>query len=619
MRTKAAEEVVVEESNDGGRPATVAKESGQRGASKDRTPGSRQPFELCDEGVYRGADRICDWLKVVALTRDSESNDWGRLLEFRDPDGNLKRWAMPTRMLAGESAEVRGELLSMGLGIEPGRQAGQLLYEYLLSTNPGTRARCVSMTGWNGEQFVLPNEVIGATECADEIVFQSTVRIEDPFAPRGTLADWQESVGKYCVGNSRLLLAASIAFAAPLLPLVDAEGGGVHLQGQSSTGKSTATEVAASISGAGTLQSWRATDVGLELRGALSNHLLLCLDEIGQVDGRKLGEVAYMLANGHAKSRGTKTVNLRKHVRWLMLFLSNGELSLAQKIEEFGGRVYAGQEVRMVDVPADAGVGLGLFENLHGVVDARSFADQLKAATKLNTGTALRAFLDELSKVVADSAKIESLRSRYQASRSGFAADHCPAGADAQVHRVASRFALIAFAGQLATEFGIVPWPAGEATRGVAACFSAWLTQRGDTGPSEIFHGIAQVREFFERHAESRFVDLEEIYKETGRDQPPRRPISNRAGYRGDGYFLVFPQVMTSEILKGLNALAVKRALADRGMLDRDSQGRYLVTERLPDYGKPKRMYRISDRIFEEEEKSSHHGALDPRDDESRD
>lgn len=44
--------------------------------------------------------------------------------------------------------------------------------------------------------------------------------------------------------------------------------------------------------------------------------------------------------------------------------LSTGEKGLADKILEEGGRVQAGQAVRLVDIPADAGAGLGLFESL---------------------------------------------------------------------------------------------------------------------------------------------------------------------------------------------------------------------------------------------------------------
>lgn len=52
-----------------------------------------------------------------------------------------------------------------------------------------------------------------------------------------------------------------------------------------------------------------------------------------------------------------------------ILFLSTGEISLGDKLAEDGRRVTAGQQVRVIDLQADAGAGLGLFETLHGARD----------------------------------------------------------------------------------------------------------------------------------------------------------------------------------------------------------------------------------------------------------
>jgi uncharacterized protein (DUF927 family) len=58
--------------------------------------------------------------------------------------------------------------------------------------------------------------------------------------------DWRANVGRFCSGNSRLILAASCAFAGPVLSLVGGESGGVHFVGATSTGKSTALLVGGS-------------------------------------------------------------------------------------------------------------------------------------------------------------------------------------------------------------------------------------------------------------------------------------------------------------------------------------------------------------------------------------
>ena len=64
---------------------------------------------------------------------------------------------------------------------------------------------------------------------------------------------------------------------------------------------------------------------------------------------------------------------------------------------EAGQRIYAGQEVRLVDVPADAGAGWGLFRGSYGAASSKAFADALHAATGRHYGHAGRAFVAELS------------------------------------------------------------------------------------------------------------------------------------------------------------------------------------------------------------------------------
>ncbi|MEZ5480133.1 MAG: hypothetical protein R3E95_22425 [Thiolinea sp.] len=60
-------------------------------------------------------------------------------------------------------------------------------------------------------------------------------------------------------------------------------------------------------------------------------------------------------------------------------------------------RVKAGQQVRVIDIPADAGQGLGVFDTLpEGFGNSGDFADYLKDASKQQHGTAFVAYLETL-------------------------------------------------------------------------------------------------------------------------------------------------------------------------------------------------------------------------------
>ncbi|MEO5347130.1 MAG: DUF927 domain-containing protein, partial [Magnetococcus sp. YQC-9] len=176
----------------------------------------------------------------------------------------------PATLLAGDGADLRGNLLSKGLGLSTSRKARDLLADYLQRARPDAVARCVERVGWHGGAFVLPDRTIG--ENYERVLLQTGDAEQSGFEQSGTLEDWQREVAARCAGNSRLVFAVSAAFAAPLLDLAGAESGGFHLVGQSSNGKTTSLAAAVSVwGGPGRLQRWRATSNGLEGLAALHN------------------------------------------------------------------------------------------------------------------------------------------------------------------------------------------------------------------------------------------------------------------------------------------------------------------------------------------------------------
>ncbi|MFT6583407.1 MAG: hypothetical protein ACJAU6_003861, partial [Alphaproteobacteria bacterium] len=377
---------------------------------------ARTPFRLKPDGVYRLVEkedkttheiskewkRFCSSLEVAAETRDVDGENWGRLLVVKDRDGVEHEWALPMELLAGSGEEYRRHLLSMGLVMAPGKFARDSLHEYLSTARPNCRARCVTRVGWHNQAFVLPDEAFGNTQ-GERVLLQSIRTLDHAFKVRGSPDDWQQNVAQYAEGNSRLAFSLAAAFAAALLGPCGAESGGFHFRGASSIGKSTAMIVAGSVWGGGTVKgytrTWRATDNGLEAVAQAHCDALLCLDEMSQVDGKAAAAAAYMLANGAGKSRAGRGGEGRKPAEWRVLFLSNGEISLSDKLAEDRRvrKIAAGQEVRVIDMPAAAGVGLGAFENIHRFDSPDAFARHIKRAASEYYGTSIRAFLKLIS------------------------------------------------------------------------------------------------------------------------------------------------------------------------------------------------------------------------------
>ncbi|MFN4140539.1 DUF927 domain-containing protein [Aestuariivirga sp.] len=510
---------------------------------------------------------LCSRLEVVAHTRNPDRKDWGLLLRITDADGREKDWVMPRSMLADDGIDCRRQLFSLGLALESGKWAQAALQEYLSGVRPKSFAVTVKETGWLEDAFVLPHRTIVPSVKAEPILYQGQVTIAHPYAASGSLEAWQQHVARYAAGNSRLAFSLSVAFVGPLLGPTHSDSCGFHLRGPSSIGKTTAVRLAASVwGGQQFIGSWRATANGLEGIAASRSDTLLILDEIGQCSAREVGEVVYMLANENGKLRSGRTGDPRPPKQWRSTVLSTGEISIADKIIE-GTRTShskAGQEVRLIDLPADAGQGLGLFETLHDVPSADVLARHLKVACAEHHGQAGVAFLERL---VADRGNAVAFVSRC---REAFFASHCPAAADPQVGRVAKHFGLVAAAGELAIHFGVLPWEEGEASRAAAVCFNAWLEVRGGTEAHEERIAVEQVRYFIEQFGHSRFEHLT-LRDDDGEEKKPL--IRDRAGYRvsefgKDDAYCIYPEVFRREVCRGLDYKRVRDILSGKGMLN---------------------------------------------------
>ena len=550
-----------------------------------RPDGIYYEVERKDGGI--DYDWVCSHIEVRAMTRSAEGKDWGRLLVITDADGIDHWWPMPMGTMSGSGEEYRRELLSQGLRIAAGKGVPRL-HDFLSLSNPKNRVRCVLRIGWHGRCFVLPDTVLGEAD-GEPVLLQGSTG-ENRFLVAGTLEDWQKSVGQLCVGNSRLVFSVSAALAGPLLYPVNAESGGFHLIGGSSMGKTTALRVGGSVCGGGGLRGyirqWRATDNGLEAVATGHCDTLLCLDEMSQVDGHTAGEVAYMLANGQGKVRARRDGKGRSPQEWRTLFLSTGEVGLAEKVAEDGRKkITAGQAVRVVDIPADAGVGLGLFEDLHGAENGDQFARKLGDATEKTYGAPLRSFLQQLS------LRLDEATPLVTGFIKEFVEKYCPKNANGQVRRVCARFGLVAAAGELGIVFGVLPWPPDEAKRAAMVCFQAWLDRRGGSGAAEVQAGIAQVVAFFEAHGTSRF--------EVWGSGPSENKIINRAGLRrknenGEWDYYVFPSTLKEHLCRGFDVKMLLTELCQQGMLIPGENNKFSKSLSPPGFGKKIRLYHFS-------------------------
>jgi putative DNA primase/helicase len=275
---------------------------------------------------------VCSAFEIIGRARDPNGREWARWLRWTDDDKREHLHPVKDAELHGDPRSLCAALAARGLRISTTHRPH--LVDYLNCARVDRRITIVGRTGWHDiggtSVFVLPAETIG-------IAGRETVVLDtngaSPYDSRGSLQEWQDSVGTLTKGHRLPILAISTALAGTLLHLVGMDGGGVNLFGRSSRGKSTCGECAASVWGKGSspgyVRSWRATANALEAAAAISSDTVLILDELGVVEAREAGAGVYQLASGTGKGRSARDGSLRSSLTWRVMVLSTGEMPMA--------------------------------------------------------------------------------------------------------------------------------------------------------------------------------------------------------------------------------------------------------------------------------------------------
>ncbi|NML24585.1 DUF927 domain-containing protein [Zoogloea dura] len=625
IHAKAPEPVPAPLAEETPKPTRIARSKAKGKAGSVQTPAAGgELFELRDgaegRGVYRlkverrgeGWEQVeqfvCAPLEITHMVRDARGENWQRLATFNDHDGRRRRVLVPDEMLEGDGAALAKLLRSQGLFI--GDNKGGLLKMYVNRSRPATRARLTSRIGWHEDveepgrwSFVLGGDRDPlAPEGAELWLHQATGSGHAQFKQAGTLEDWRAHVAALAVGNSRLTFAISAAFAGGLCWLHPNVPGGFHWTGGSSLGKSGLLFAAASLCGPKEYRkTWLQTGTAVEMLAAGHCDAPLLLDELKQAGNpRDVAQAAYMLASGQGKGRGQAGGGLRETAAFTQLFMSNGELGLTAFLEENQERAYAGQEVRFCELPADAGAGFGCWENLHGLPDGARFTEAVQKNASRHYGGAYPEFIRHVLK------NRDAMPHQFEELRREFEQRVLTSKAGGQAVRAATRFAAVAYAGELATEWGITGWSKGEAIKAAFRLFRDWLQAFGGEENREPRRMVEQVQAWIQANSGTR---LEDHRRPSVTDTHAPRTM-NRAGWKRptretaslnepDQVFeyLIYPAVFRSELCNGFDPSAVAKELDRRGLLVR-SKDSLMQKFREPGAAKPGWFYVIPSAIL---------------------
>ena len=230
-----------------------------------------------------------------------------------------------------------------GRGVAVTSENAKLLVRYLSDVeNRNTSQIAVqyssSKLGWIKKEF-LPYDT--------EITFDGDSRFRQLFeniGEHGNRAKWYEHVKSLRQSGRmeiKLMLAAS--FASVLIHQIGALPFFVDLWGETEGGKTVTLMLAASVwanpAESAYIGDFKTTDVALEAKANMLNHLPMILDDTSKKN-RRIEEnfegVVYDLCSGKGKTRSNRDIGINTESHWNNCILTNGERPLTSYVNQGG-------------------------------------------------------------------------------------------------------------------------------------------------------------------------------------------------------------------------------------------------------------------------------------------
>jgi Domain of unknown function (DUF927) len=334
------------------------------------------------------------WSHEFGFQRKTERQSWRHHFVITERNGHQSDFQLPWEKLAGTGAPALPLLMKAGIHVVARDDVKNALVRFL-RFKPRREIIRMPRVGWaevgsHWAIFVRPDEVFmppgmptprGTSYTLDATATRHGLHVE------GTAAEWAAEVATPLRGNSNVALSVATFFAAPLLRWASEPGGGNHLYGRSTIGKTMASDVGQSIYGWPHETSddtfgvsWGGTAAGFDALALARTDLGLPLDEITLANPRTAEAVIYKIASGTKGPRATSTGYLRQTAHAFVLVLSTGEKSLAEFI---GRSLQEGARKRLVDVPAEVQPGSAFEtiprEQIH--IESKRLFNAMKAPT----------------------------------------------------------------------------------------------------------------------------------------------------------------------------------------------------------------------------------------------
>lgn len=297
-----------------------------------------------DTGIYAqtsgGIEEVACYHPILPVERlkNLETGEEQIKLAYKR-NGRWNEIVVPKIMITSASKIVA---LS-GRGIAVTSENAKLLVKYLADVENGNDdyidvQYSTSKLGWIENEFI-PYDT--------DIIFDGDSRFKQTFesvSERGNYEIWLKHVKELRKSGRievKFLLAAS--FASVLVHLLGGLPFFVDLWGETEGGKTVSLMVAASVwanpDESRYIGDFKTTDVALEAKADMLNHLPMFLDDTSKTSARirdNFEGIVYDLCSGKGKSRSNKDLGINRENRWRNVMICNGERPLNSYVNQGG-------------------------------------------------------------------------------------------------------------------------------------------------------------------------------------------------------------------------------------------------------------------------------------------
>ena len=506
---------------------------------KDRGKGARLEARQGESYVPFTSTRA--W--VSARLFDAESGSNGSYLTFDHPitHEEISEMVWDHELTGNDSSGVYQRLARLGLTVQrealtKGLSTQNLFSKYLMQ---GDGLECVtihSKPGWSGcgKHFVLGDDVLPEGSGVSDIdQHEAFLTKAEP-----CWDNWAELVE--LSGKSNMwTFALQMAFAGPLIRPLNVPSfvmGGIHFYGESSRGKSRALDIGKAVWGSRPV-SFDGTGVTLkEDLGFAHNDRVAFIDEIGQSGVRGKGDssgsaiilnLLYGLANGIGRSRRVNVTQLEKPKEWRMLWMSTGEYSIRDWVSPIVKDMKEGQRLRAADIA----ISHKEFDTKMEIAEARTVSKRVEDLAESIGGAPGRLFVSSL---IREADSVEGAWEMHRKQYDIMYRDHFAKKVNHSAHnRLAERCALVAYAGWVAWQLGIIPGKEFDHLKAPLAVLTAWLDTEAADSTNDVHRCAQGIVRWIDANRGGRLVSI--VYDDAGtRATDPKADYRRFAGYIDD-------------------------------------------------------------------------------------